>query len=96
MHSLEVLLFGSGHTSTSKCFTVSSGIYLHVSTHWRSTLIPSIGCPPHSVVGCSVALDCSSEPASEGRHIIPILSLIIFGSFTVGGRLSTAWSSIAP
>lgn len=97
MHPLEVLLLRSRNAPPPKGLPLAAGVNLQVSAHRRPTLIASLGCPPHPIIGGSVALDCASEPSPEGRDIVPILALIvILGSSVVGTHLAASGSTISP
>lgn len=98
MHSLVVLLLRRRQTSSSEGLPISSWINLQVPAHGRPAFIASFGRSSHAIVvaGWRVVLDCSSESSPKGRDIVSILSLVVFGSFAVGGGLSTSWSAVAP
>lgn len=97
MHALEVLLLRSWNASASKGLPLAASVNLQVPAHWRPTLIASLGCPSHTIIVGSVALDCSSEPTPEGRDVVPVLALIVvLGSSVVGSHLSPSGSTISP
>ena len=97
MHALEVLLLRSWYASPSKGLPLASSVNLQVPAHRWAALIAPLGCPSHPIIVGSVVLDCPSEPAPEGRDIIPILAfIVVLGSPVVGGHLTTSWGTISP